>query len=87
MQVVPEGVRTICISLALIFAFWAIYLKIFEGASFILTPLPLLVVTSCLMGVMSLLMGLLAEVIVRSYHEGLDKRVYIVRSTHNLGKD
>ena len=78
------GFGLLCIMASAVFALWAVYLKVFEGASFILTPIPLLTVTTGLMGVMSLLMGLLAEVIVRTYHEGLDKRAYVIRSTENL---
>lgn len=78
------GFGLLCLLASTGFALWAVYLKIFEGASFILTPLPLLTITTGLMGVMSLLVGLLAEVLVRTYHEGLNKRVYTVRSTENI---
>jgi len=81
------GFGLLCLCASVGFASWAVYRKVFEGASFILTPLPLLVVTFGLMGVMSLFLGLLAEVIVRTYHEGLDKRVYVIRSTQNLPEE
>jgi glycosyltransferase involved in cell wall biosynthesis len=58
---------------------FAFYLKIAKGVSFILTPLPLAVITSVLMGVMSLLMGLLAETLSRTYFESQGKSPYIVR--------
>src|SRR5258707_10225321 len=44
-------------------------LKIFGGVSMISTPLPLLVVMTFLVGVLSILMGLLAEIMVRTYFE------------------
>jgi glycosyltransferase involved in cell wall biosynthesis len=76
-------------ALALAFAagLWAAYLKYFQNTSFIQTPLPLLVVLLAIAGAMSLLMGLLAEIIMRTYYESQGKAVYVVRSTSNLGAD
>jgi len=62
----------------------ALYLKFFEHTSFISTPLPLLVVLSFITGVMSILMGLIAEIIMRTYYESQGKQVYLVRDTINL---
>jgi len=66
---------------------WAVYLKYFESTSFIQTPLPLLVVLLTLTGGISILMGLLAEIIMRTYYESQGKAVYLVRSTSNLDPD
>jgi glycosyltransferase involved in cell wall biosynthesis len=63
---------------------YAVYLKFFENTSFILTPLPLLCVMAFITGVMSILMGLLAELVMRTYYESQDKPVYLVKSTLNL---
>jgi glycosyltransferase involved in cell wall biosynthesis len=57
-------------------AMWALYLKLFESTSFIQTPLPVLAVILFALGVMSFLMGLLAELLNRTYHEAQDKPVY-----------
>jgi len=73
--------------LALVAGLWAVYLKYFEATSFIQTPLPLLVVLLTLTGGISILMGLLAEIIMRTYYESQGKAVYYVRSTANLGPD
>ncbi len=62
----------------------AVYLKVFKGVSFILTPLPLLTVMALITGVMSILMGLLAELVMRTYYESQGKPVYLVRSTENI---
>ena len=59
-------------------ATWALYLKLFESTSFIQTPLPVLSVILFALGVMSFLMGLLAELLNRTYHEAQDKPVYRV---------
>jgi glycosyltransferase involved in cell wall biosynthesis len=62
---------------------WALALKLFFHTSLIQTPLPLLAVFLCAMGVLSILMGLLAEMLNRTYHESQDKPVYRVsRVTH-----
>jgi glycosyltransferase involved in cell wall biosynthesis len=76
-------------SIALSFAsgLLALYLKFFEHTSFISTPLPLLVALSFITGVMSILMGLIAEIIMRTYYESQGKQVYLVRDTINLPGD
>ena len=63
---------------------YALYLKLFEHVAFILTPLPLLFVMAFITGVMSILMGLLAELVMRTYYESQGKSVYLVRNTLNL---
>ncbi|HEX7559562.1 MAG TPA: glycosyltransferase family 2 protein [Usitatibacter sp.] len=71
--------------LAFFAGLWALYLKFFQGVSFIQTPLPLLVVMLVVTGGMSTLMGLLAEIIMRTYYESQGKAVYVVKNTLNLG--
>jgi glycosyltransferase involved in cell wall biosynthesis len=66
--------------LALIAGIWAVVLK-FEGVSFILTPLPVITVVMLAISVQFFLMGLLAELLVRTYHESQDKAIYAVRET------
>jgi glycosyltransferase involved in cell wall biosynthesis len=75
------------LGLAFLAGLWAVYLKYFEATSFIQTPLPLLVVLLVITGGMSTLMGLLAEIIMRTYYESQGKAVYVVKSTSNLGPD
>jgi glycosyltransferase involved in cell wall biosynthesis len=62
----------------------AVYLKFFHHKSFIETPLPLLFVMSAITGVMCILMGLLAEMIMRTFYESQGKSVYAVRATRNV---
>jgi dolichol-phosphate mannosyltransferase len=64
--------------ISLLAAFWAV-LKKLEGISFILTPLPIIAVVMFAVGVQFLLMGLLAEMLVRTYHESQAKAIYAVR--------
>ncbi len=63
---------------------WALYLKFVDGISFIQTPLPLLVMFSGLTGIVCFLMGLLAEMLTRIYHESQDKPTYLIRRTQNI---
>lgn len=69
----------IAIALSLVAGVWAAFLKIFEGVSFILTPLPVIAVVMLAIGVQFLLMGLLAEMLVRTYHESQAKSIYAIR--------
>lgn len=70
--------------LALITFAVMVYLKYWGGKSFIATPLPLLAVLFVLMGFMSMLLGLLAELSVRTYHESQNKSTYSVGRTVNV---
>jgi glycosyltransferase involved in cell wall biosynthesis len=68
-------------------ALYMLYLKFFANLSMIQTPLPLLVVVSFMMGVMSILIGLVAEIVSRTYYESQDKRIYHTRELLNLDSD
>jgi glycosyltransferase involved in cell wall biosynthesis len=58
---------------------YAIFLKLFRGVSFILTPLPLLCVLLLMLGFMSILMGFLAEILTRTYYESQRKPTYQIK--------
>jgi len=76
------GLLWLAVSFAtLIYVF---YLKLFDSISMILTPLPMLVATSFMMGIMSILIGILAEIVVRIYFESQSKLIYHTRETLNL---
>jgi glycosyltransferase involved in cell wall biosynthesis len=64
--------------------FLAIYLKFFENTSLIQTPLPILTAICLITGITSVLMGLLAELIMRTYYESQNKSVYLVSNIINL---
>jgi len=48
-------------------------------ADFIQTPLPVVALVMLVLGIQLFLMGLLAEMLVRTYHESQSKRIYAVR--------
>ena len=66
---------------------WALYLKWFDATPFVATPLPLLFTLGFITGVMCILMGLLAELMVRVYYESQGKRQYTVRKSLNMDLD
>jgi glycosyltransferase involved in cell wall biosynthesis len=78
------GVGLASLVLSGLLAVYAIYLKLFEGQSFIRTPIPLLVVFTAMTGIVCILMGLLAEILMRTWHESQNKTVYEVRGTKNI---
>jgi glycosyltransferase involved in cell wall biosynthesis len=81
------GFGLFSIAISFLAGLWAIYLKFFGDKSFIQTPLPLLVALTFITGIMSILMGLIAEIIMRTYYESQGKQVYLIRDTRNLPGD
>jgi glycosyltransferase involved in cell wall biosynthesis len=59
------------------------YLKMFRNLSMIQTPLPLLSAMSLMMGVMSICLGLIAEIVVRTYFEARGRTIYHIRELIN----
>jgi dolichol-phosphate mannosyltransferase len=66
---------------------WALALKLFGGTSLIQTPLPLLSAMLFLIGCISILMGLLAEMMMRTYFEAQGRAPYFIRERINFGSD
>ncbi len=66
---------------------WAFVLKFGFGTSFILTPLPVIAVVMLAISMQFFLMGLLAEMLVRTYHESQDKTIYAVREKIGFDKE
>lgn len=71
------------IALSMLFFLFMLYCKLFLNKSFIETPLPLAVVMFMLIGIIAVFMGLIAEILMRTYHESQDKPTYIVDCTRN----
>ncbi len=62
----------------------AVLYKIPGGKSFIQTPLPLIAVTMFFTGAICFLLGLLAELSIRTYHESQGKPTYLITARDNL---
>jgi glycosyltransferase involved in cell wall biosynthesis len=73
-------------SLAVSFAsgVYALWRKFVEHEAFIKNPLLLLCVLTAMTGIMCVLMGLLAEMIMRTFYESQGKTVYMVKATRNV---
>jgi glycosyltransferase involved in cell wall biosynthesis len=78
------GFGLLCFGFGLLSGGYAVYRKIFEDVSFILTPLPLLTAMAFMTGVLSILMGFVAELLVRTYYESQQKTPYAIRGALNL---
>src|SRR6266542_355935 len=66
-------------AISLLAGLYAIFLKLFHRADFVQTPLPILAIVMFAVGIQFLLMGLLAEMLVRTYHESQAKAIYAVK--------
>lgn len=62
-----------------------VWFKFWGGKTFVETPLPLVVVMFFLIGALSILMGVLAEVVMRTYHEASNVPTYLVRESYRGG--
>ena len=74
------GLLTFLVSfLCAVFAFLMKFANWPHHADFIQTPLPVLTMVMLVLGIQFFLMGLLAEMLVRTYHESQAKAIYAVR--------
>jgi len=78
------GFGMLSLATSVIAAAYMFYLKLFTGLSMILTPLPLVAALTFLVGIISILMGFLAEMLVRIYFESQGRAAYIVRGVINF---
>jgi glycosyltransferase involved in cell wall biosynthesis len=63
-----------------------VYFKFWGGKTFVETPLPLLAIMFFLIGCLSILIGLVAEMVMRTYHESSAAPTYLVRETYQGGE-
>ncbi len=63
---------------------YASWLKFFKNISYIETPLPVLASMTMLGAFICILMGLLAEMIMRTYYEAQHKSIYLVDEMKNI---
>jgi glycosyltransferase involved in cell wall biosynthesis len=78
------GIGLLSFAVSLGSGIWSVILKFYHDVSFVQTPLPLLTVMTAITGAMCILMGLLAELLTRTYHESQDKAIYAVRAARNV---
>jgi hypothetical protein len=68
---------------ALLFSVLAFWMRA-RGYYFTQTPLPMMAVSAFMTGILCILMGLLAEMITRTFHESQGKAIYLVKETRNI---
>jgi dolichol-phosphate mannosyltransferase len=79
------GLMAFAISLlSALFAFLMKYAGWPQKASFIQTPLPVLSMITFVLGIQFFLMGLIAEMLMRTYHESQGKQIYTVKTKINF---
>jgi glycosyltransferase involved in cell wall biosynthesis len=78
------GCGIFSLALSVLAFLWMLYLKIFKNFSFITTPVPLIVIVTFMISMMCILLGLLAEMIMRTFYESQGKPIYTIRETRNL---
>ena len=64
--------------------FLMLFLRYSENITFIETPLPQLTVLFFLIGVQSIFIGLIAELVMRTYYESQDKKIYKIKDLYNF---
>ena len=74
------GFSILNFTLSIISFILMIYYKYWNGDSFIQTPLPQLIVIFVMTGMLSLFMGFLAEILMRTYFESQNKKSYQINS-------
>ena len=73
--------------IAFLLFFMALFLKVFMNISFILTPLPLLVVFFSMSGLLCIFLGLVAEIQSRIYFESKNRPPYLIKKNTNKHND
>ncbi len=58
-----------------------------KQADFIQTPLPVLAMVMLVLGIQLFLMGLIAEMVVRTYHESQGKAIYTIKTKINFDEE
>lgn len=74
----------VCLAISLLSFAFALYYRFVEGVHLNRMPLATLSMIMFAMGVQFIFMGLLAEMIVRTYHESQDKSTYLIREKINI---
>jgi glycosyltransferase involved in cell wall biosynthesis len=66
---------------------WLSYQRLFQNKGLADRPMLLLAILLLVIGFQFITLGLLAEIMVRAYHESLEKRIYYIREVIDLGED
>ncbi len=81
------GFSFVCFLLSFILTGWSIYLKLFKNIDLDGTPLLIFSAVFVIVSVQFLLMGILADLLMRTYFESQDKKTYQVKESVNLERN
>src|SRR5262249_23339270 len=77
----------ICLLVATLSFLFALYYRFYDNVHLNRNPAATLAMILFAVGVQFVFMGLLAEMIVRTYHESQDKPTYLIREKINIDRD
>ena len=78
------GLGFVSLFLGIIASIWSLELKFAGGISISRTPLPIIAALFFIVGVQLILMGVVAEMLMRIYYESQDKKPYQVKERKNF---
>ena len=78
------GFSFLCFGFSTILMFWSFYLKIFQNIDLDGTPLLIFSAVFVIVGMQLLLMGIVADLLMRTYFESQGKKTYQVKESANL---
>jgi len=78
------GAGFLCYLVSLLSASLAVYFKVTGQKDFVETPLPVITAMFFIVGTLMILLGILAEILMRTYFESQGKTPYTIRRTVNL---
>ena len=81
------GFASVCFMFSILLTAWSFYLKLFKHIDLDATPLLIFSAVFVIVSVQLLLMGILADLLMRTYFESQDKKTYQVRDAVNLDRD
>ena len=81
------GFSFMCFGLSILLMVWSFYLKIFQNIDLDGTPLLIFSAVFVIVGMQLLLMGILADLLMRTYFESQGKKTYQVKEAVNLEED
>ena len=78
------GFSFLCFAFSVLLSVWAVYLKMFRNIDLDGTPLLIFSAVFVIVSVQLLLMGILADLVMRTYFESQDKKTYQLRESVNV---
>lgn len=78
------GIGFISLGLGIVAGLLSIFLKLAHSRDFVETPLPTFSALLLIIGVQLIVMGIIAEILMRTYYESQNKKPYIIKDKINL---